>query len=71
MKAMSKKEQSKVWFITGISRGFGRELASAALEQGDVVIGTSRNGKSDIGAVPDGSTCSRWTLRTARMSFPW
>ncbi|MGA8654937.1 MAG: hypothetical protein WB586_02215 [Chthoniobacterales bacterium] len=27
-------------------RGFGRELASAALEQGDVVIGTSRNGKS-------------------------
>jgi NAD(P)-dependent dehydrogenase (short-subunit alcohol dehydrogenase family) len=53
MKAMSKKEQSKVWFITGLSRGFGRELASAALEQGDVVIGTSRNGKSDIGAVPD------------------
>ena len=43
----------KIWFITGISRGFGRELASAALEQGDVVIGTSRNGKSDIGAVPD------------------
>jgi catalase len=43
----------KIWFITGISRGFGRELASAALEQSDVVIGTSRNGKSDIGAVPD------------------
>ena len=43
----------KIWFITGISRGLGRELASAALEEGDVVIGTSRNGKSDIGAVPD------------------
>jgi NAD(P)-dependent dehydrogenase (short-subunit alcohol dehydrogenase family) len=42
MNAMSDKEQSKVWFITGVSRGFGRELASAALEQGDVVIGTSR-----------------------------
>ena len=43
----------KIWFITGISRCFGRELASAALEQGDVVVGTSRNGKSDISAVPD------------------
>lgn len=50
---MSKKEQSKVWFITGISRGFGRELASAALERGDVVIGTSRIGKSDIVAAPE------------------
>jgi hypothetical protein len=30
-KAMSGKEQSKVWFITGISRGFGWELALAAL----------------------------------------
>ena len=43
----------KIWFITGISRGLGRELASAALEQGDVVIGTCRSGESDIGAVPD------------------
>lgn len=41
---------SKVWFITGISRGFGRELASAALDQGDVVIGTTRNGQSDLKA---------------------
>jgi NAD(P)-dependent dehydrogenase (short-subunit alcohol dehydrogenase family) len=45
--------QSKVWFVTGISRGFGRELASAALEQGDIVIGTSRNGKSDLNATPE------------------
>jgi NAD(P)-dependent dehydrogenase (short-subunit alcohol dehydrogenase family) len=36
------KEGSKVWFITGISRGFGRELATAAIEEGDVVIGTIR-----------------------------
>jgi NAD(P)-dependent dehydrogenase (short-subunit alcohol dehydrogenase family) len=36
------KEGSKVWFITGISRGFGQELATAALEEGDVVIGTIR-----------------------------
>jgi len=38
----------KVWFIRGISRGFGRELALAAIEQGDSVIGTTRNGQSDL-----------------------
>lgn len=31
-----------VWFITGSSRGFGRELVSAALEAGDQVIATAR-----------------------------
>ncbi|MEE3624811.1 oxidoreductase [Nitrospirillum sp. BR 11752] len=38
----------KVWFITGISRGFGRELAQAVLDQGQTVIGTTRNGESDL-----------------------
>src|SRR5215469_14804790 len=38
----------KVWFITGISRGFGREVALAALAEGDYVIGTTRDGKSDV-----------------------
>lgn len=38
----------KVWFITGISRGFGRAIAEAALRRGDVVVGTSRTGKTDI-----------------------
>jgi len=33
---------SKVWFITGTSRGFGREWALAALERGDRVAGTAR-----------------------------
>jgi NAD(P)-dependent dehydrogenase (short-subunit alcohol dehydrogenase family) len=32
----------KVWFITGTSRGFGREWASAALERGDRVVATAR-----------------------------
>jgi NAD(P)-dependent dehydrogenase (short-subunit alcohol dehydrogenase family) len=50
---MSQAKQPKVWFITGISRGFGRELALAAFGEGDVVIGTSRNGTSDIGAAPE------------------
>nr|WP_043594179.1 SDR family oxidoreductase [Frigoribacterium sp. CFBP 8751] len=33
---------SKVWFITGASKGFGREWAEAALERGDQVAGTAR-----------------------------
>lgn len=36
-------ENSKVWFITGCSTGFGRELAAAALERGDCVVATARN----------------------------
>lgn len=33
---------AKVWFITGSSRGFGREWAEAALERGDRVAATAR-----------------------------
>jgi NAD(P)-dependent dehydrogenase (short-subunit alcohol dehydrogenase family) len=42
------QQNPRIWFITGISRGFGRELALAALADGDSVIGTTRNGKSDL-----------------------
>ena len=38
----------KIWLITGISRGFGRELAAALLGRGDTVIGTTRDGSADI-----------------------
>lgn len=34
---------SKVWFITGSSRGFGRQWAEAALARGDKVAATARN----------------------------
>ncbi|WP_407572678.1 SDR family oxidoreductase [Deinococcus altitudinis] len=34
---------SRVWFITGTSRGFGREWTVAALERGDSVVATARN----------------------------
>jgi NAD(P)-dependent dehydrogenase (short-subunit alcohol dehydrogenase family) len=34
---------SKVWFITGSSRGFGREFALAALERGDQLAATARD----------------------------
>ncbi|MEP7051108.1 MAG: SDR family oxidoreductase [Pseudomonadota bacterium] len=33
----------KTWFITGTSRGFGREWAIAALERGDRVAATARD----------------------------
>ncbi|MFD4620363.1 SDR family oxidoreductase [Streptomyces sp. NPDC058475] len=33
----------KIWFITGASRGFGREWAVAALERGDSVAATARD----------------------------
>ena len=34
---------SKIWFITGTSRGFGREWAIAALDRGDRVAATARD----------------------------
>ncbi|MFE3828216.1 SDR family oxidoreductase [Streptomyces sp. NPDC059092] len=34
---------SKVWFITGTSRGLGRAFARSALERGDRVAATARN----------------------------
>ncbi len=34
---------SKTWFITGASKGLGREWAEAALGRGDSVAGTARN----------------------------
>ncbi len=46
------KNGKKVWFITGVSRGLGRLIATAALAKGDFVIGTTRDGKSDIQSLP-------------------
>ena len=34
---------TKVWFITGTSKGFGRIWAEAALQRGDQVVATARN----------------------------
>jgi NAD(P)-dependent dehydrogenase (short-subunit alcohol dehydrogenase family) len=39
----------KVWFITGTSRGFGREWTEAALQRGDKVAATAR----DTGTLAD------------------
>ena len=40
---------TKTWFITGTSRGFGREWAIAALDRGDSVAATAR----DTGSLDD------------------
>jgi NAD(P)-dependent dehydrogenase (short-subunit alcohol dehydrogenase family) len=46
---MSDSTASKVWFITGTSKGFGRVWAEAALERGDRVAATAR----DVASVRD------------------
>jgi NAD(P)-dependent dehydrogenase (short-subunit alcohol dehydrogenase family) len=40
----------KVWFITGVSRGFGKVLTEHALANNDIVIGTTRDGKASFEA---------------------
>ena len=35
--------KSKIWFITGSSKGFGKFWAEAALKRGDKVVATARN----------------------------
>ncbi len=34
--------KQKIWFITGASTGFGRELAEQLLRRGDKVVATAR-----------------------------
>ena len=46
MTQQNDNSKTKVWFITGTSRGFGRVWADAALKRGDKVAATARNLKS-------------------------
>src|SRR5436190_903359 len=42
---------SRRWLITGVSSGFGLELAIAALARGDVVVGTLRQREQRSGHI--------------------
>ena len=39
---MTQQRSSRVWFVTGAGRGFGRLFAEGALAAGDRVVGTAR-----------------------------
>jgi NAD(P)-dependent dehydrogenase (short-subunit alcohol dehydrogenase family) len=42
--------KNKVWFITGASKGFGFEIARAALSSGDKVVATVRKNAKELAA---------------------
>ena len=42
----------RTWFITGVSRGLGRAIAQAALNEGDTVIGTVRDTAPNLASGP-------------------
>lgn len=44
---------SKIWFITGCSTGFGRELARCVLASGDFAVVTARNADQILDIVAD------------------
>lgn len=50
---MKQTKANKVWFVTGASRGFGVEVAQAALKRGDFVVATARNPQTVIDALGD------------------
>lgn len=45
------QQASKVWFITGASRGFGVLIAQAALARGDKVVATARRSQAVLAAL--------------------
>lgn len=47
--------ECKVWFVTGCSRGLGRNIVTAALARGDKVIATCRS-ISDLNYVKDNAS---------------
>ncbi|HTV46868.1 MAG TPA: oxidoreductase [Phycisphaerae bacterium] len=56
---------SRTWFITGTSQGFGRELVRAALDRGDCVVATSRSPEKVRAAFADAGD----RLHTAAMDL--
>jgi NAD(P)-dependent dehydrogenase (short-subunit alcohol dehydrogenase family) len=42
-----------VWFMTGAWRGFGLEVAAAALAHGDQAVASARNPEAIVEALPE------------------
>jgi NADP-dependent 3-hydroxy acid dehydrogenase YdfG len=59
---------TKVWFITGASRGFGRVWADAALKRGDKVVATARKLES-IADFKEKSEQVKSTVKEAHTHF--
>jgi len=60
-----------VWFITGTSQGFGRELVRAALGRGDRVVATSRTPEAVAKAFPEASSDGRLLAIGLDLGDPW
>ncbi|MET9343171.1 SDR family NAD(P)-dependent oxidoreductase [Nonomuraea sp. NPDC003804] len=64
---------SKVWFVTGSSRGLGRDFVEAALSRGDQVAATARTtaGFNDLLAMPLGGAyhVSKWAVEALNESL--
>ncbi len=43
LQKQNSRKMTKVWFITGSSKGLGKSLALEALTNGDNVVATARN----------------------------
>ena len=60
------RHSMKTWFITGTSRGFGREWAIAALDRGDKVAATARK----LGTIEPTGYSTDWSGSSARHATP-
>ena len=52
-------DDRRIWIVTGASSGFGRAIAEAALERGDVVVGTARRLGGTLEDLVEGAPAGR------------
>ena len=61
---------SKVWFVTGATRGIGAEIVKAALGAGDSVVATGRDPEKIASAFPDAGDALH-AARAAEITSLW